>query len=187
MPHLKAEIVPKGQNGRPLHMLGSHPPGPESVWIIGSDPAQCDICVQTPLVCPRQTRLIQHDPSRWEIVCIGGENGTFLNRRRITRAELHSGDEVRTLTEALVVKDSPATPHKADVGAVAYARSAMNAAHPQNETMHPGAASLPARCIRLQVCAGSMPTSGSSPLPPPATVDRFTLNLSARLRRLSRK
>ncbi len=94
MPHLKAEIVPKGQIGRPLHLLGSHIPGPDSIWIIGSDPSQCDIGVNSPHICPRQTRIIQHTPSSWEVVCIGGENGTFLNRRRITRAELQIGDEV---------------------------------------------------------------------------------------------
>ena len=58
------------------------------------------MCVSSSVVARQQSRIVQLDPTSWEITCIGGGNGTFVNRRRITRTRLSHGDEVLLLSHA---------------------------------------------------------------------------------------
>ncbi len=43
----------------------------------------------------RRHAEIYHDDAAFTVIDVGSLNGTYLNRERIERAELHSGDEVQ--------------------------------------------------------------------------------------------
>ena len=61
---------------------------------LGRDPAQCEIVLQEPSVSRNHAQLL-YDGERYTIVDNKAGNGTFINGKRVSRARVRSGDEVR--------------------------------------------------------------------------------------------
>ncbi|MDH4178777.1 MAG: FHA domain-containing protein [Thermoleophilia bacterium] len=69
---------------------------------------ECDVRVRDANVSRRHCEVVQDGAATWLVVDLGSTNGTELNGRRVTRAELTAGDRI-TLGATEVVFDRVAT------------------------------------------------------------------------------
>jgi FHA domain-containing protein/zinc ribbon protein len=76
--------------------------------LIGRSP-ECDIFLDDVTVSRKHAVLLEEN-GRWAIEDGGSLNGTFVNRRRVDRAELEDGDEVQIGKYRLVYFASQAQP-----------------------------------------------------------------------------
>jgi pSer/pThr/pTyr-binding forkhead associated (FHA) protein len=80
-------VVKRGPNAGSRYVLGA------GQTTIGRHP-DSDIFLDDVTVSRRHAE-IYHDDNRFTAVDVGSLNGTYLNRERIERADLHNGDEVQ--------------------------------------------------------------------------------------------
>ena len=80
-------VVKRGPNAGSRYLLG------EGKTTIGRHP-DSDIFLDDVTVSRRHAE-IYHDDAAFTAVDVGSLNGTYLNRERIERADLHNGDEVQ--------------------------------------------------------------------------------------------
>jgi pSer/pThr/pTyr-binding forkhead associated (FHA) protein len=89
---LEAVLVPRGQKHLAVHQTFAL--DAQRVWVFGSDPQRAHIVLDCPCVDARHAELVREEAEEgdgsaaWELVDYGGDNGTFLNGERVSRARV---------------------------------------------------------------------------------------------------
>lgn len=92
----------------------SHLLTPDTPWLVGRDPAACQIIVIHPLVSSRHLNL-RHDGTYWRASDVGSTNGTWHNGGRITEIVVNGDIRLRLAVDGPEILLSPQVP--ASVGA----------------------------------------------------------------------
>jgi len=89
---LETVLVPRGQKHLAVHQTFAL--DTQRVWVFGSDPQRAHIVLDCPCVDARHAELVRAEAEEmdgsaaWELVDYGGDNGTFLNGERVSRARV---------------------------------------------------------------------------------------------------
>jgi pSer/pThr/pTyr-binding forkhead associated (FHA) protein/ABC-type multidrug transport system ATPase subunit len=128
-----------------------------------------DLVIASPMVSRRHAEVRRRDGA-WEIVDLGGSNGTLFNGLRITQKILAEGDEVSIGGQVTVVYSlRPVPPGAAAPAPVAPARAAIGAPPvppPAAYPAAPGIAGPPAQHALAGPAAPPAP-AGARPVAPP--------------------
>jgi hypothetical protein len=102
-----AEPAPVSRELVTLTIDGTPHPVESSRAVLGRS-RDCEIRVSDANVSRRHCEVVQESPTSWVVADLGSTNGTELNGRKITRAELADGDRI-TLGATDVIFDRVAT------------------------------------------------------------------------------
>lgn len=89
---LEVELVPRGKKNLAMHQTFAL--DAQRVWVFGSDPQRAHIVLDCPCVdaCHAELARVEAEEvdgsTEWELSDYGGDNGTFLNGERVSRARV---------------------------------------------------------------------------------------------------
>ena len=118
---------------------------------------ECDLVIPAAIVSRRHAQVVEKN-GHWQIVDLGSQHGTFVNRLRVTEKLLEADDQIRIGGDLIVFSDKPApAPKKKVAGAVAIARADLPPPDPRRAP---------------ELTDGSLEMTDPTNAIPPAVVDK---------------